>query len=210
MALPAGVLDGHAAGRLKDGDVVYTIKVPDSGTTNRFEKWTFRIHPVLNRPVLVLNIAPDNGSGAPGTYKDEQIKEAEYWGNYAGMVNQSWYDMVNKLVTSGILVKGAELTGQFAPNSRFPSNPTLQETDYVIDGDGNVTKSPKAATAEDVQKNQQQQTQLLNQLASALTGETTTGTTTLTTTQKLVRGVIFIGAAVLVGLGLWKLLKKKK
>lgn len=209
MALPADILTPHAAGRLKDGDTVFVLKVPENASF-RYEKWIFRVRASDKRPILVLQIAPDN-AGAPGAYGQEVIKEAEYWGNYSTWANVGFSAVTKKIVDSGILVKGAELTGLYAPNNRFPTNATLEDTDYVIDADGIVTKSPKAATSEDVQKQTDQQTALLNQLVSNVTGANTTGATgTPTTTQKIVRIVLIVAAVALAAFGISKLIKRKK
>ncbi len=206
----AGLTELHAPGRLKDGDVVFTLKVPEN-SGNRYERWIFRVKPD-GQPVFVLAIAPANADGTPGTFKAEEIRQNEYWRNYSSWTNVEWGDLVKKIVDSGIMASEAQLGANYQPGSRFPTNPTNEETNYVIDANGLVTRSAKPATSEDYQKNQQANQALLGTLVNNLANSSGTASTTggSTTTQKAVRwgliGLLVVGAVLLIS----KFTKKKK
>lgn len=205
----AGLTEQHAPGRLKDGDTVFMLKVPEN-SGNRFERWIFRVKPD-GQPVFVLQIAPANADGTPGTFKAEEIRQNEYWRNYSTWTNVAWGDLVKKIVDSGIMASEAQLGANYQPGSRFPTNATNEETNYVIDADGLVTRSAKPATSEDYQKNQQANQALLGTLVNNLANPSgTAGTTgTATTTQKAVRWGL-IAAVVAVGIFLISKFTKKK
>ncbi|PMD95518.1 hypothetical protein BWI97_14275 [Siphonobacter sp. BAB-5405] len=214
MPLPTSVTLHKSAGRLADGDEVMTLAVPEIDNKKRFEKMIFRVMP-SGKPVLVLRIAPDDGTGKAGAFGPEHIKQNEYWRNYVDWANFDAKDLVRKLVESNIFASGAELTGQYQPNSPFPSFPTSQATDYVINAEGTITKDPKPASGNDMKEGQDKQNNLLDNIAKNLAngGKTTAtgGTGTTTTTQKIVRFVLIgLGVGALIWAGTKLLGKKKK
>ncbi|WP_420154132.1 hypothetical protein [Siphonobacter sp.] len=211
MAAPSGVTLHKSPGRLKDGDDVMTFAIPEMDGKYRFEKVIFRVM-TSGRPVLVIRTAPDKGDGTAGAFGDENIKQAEYFGNYTGWANLPSAPLIKKLLDANIFATGAELTGQYSPTSRFPTSPTSQETDYMIDADGVITKSPKPASSSDVKDGQDKQNALLGQIAQGLTGgsSTSSGSTTTTATQKIVRVALFVLGGGLILWGVTKLVGKKK
>ncbi len=196
MPYPQSVTNAKAAGRLKDGDELFTLKVPELEGKYRYEKYWIRVMP-SGQAVLVMSVAPQNaGATGPGEYNAPAIRQIEYLANHAGWATYDAANFCKKLVESNIFAKENQLTGMYTVGSQFPTAATQALTDYVIDGDGVVTKDPKPASGTDVKEAQDKNNQLLTQLTQTLTGgsTTTSGTSSATGTQKIVR-ILLIGVA---------------
>ncbi len=211
MGYPTSVLNPKAAGRLKDGDEIFTLKVPELDNKYRYEKYWIRVMP-SGQPVLVLAVAPQNAAAnGPGEYGAPAIRQIEYLANHAQWANYDAAAFCKKLVDSNIFAKENQLTGMYTVGSQFPTAATQALTDYVIDGDGVITKDPKPASGTDVKEANDKNTQLLSQLAQTVTGGTTTsGSSSATGTQKIVRILLIGGAAVVAVFVALKVFGKKK
>ncbi|WP_146010938.1 hypothetical protein [Siphonobacter sp. BAB-5405] len=126
ITAPADLLNVHASGRLQEGDVLFTLKVPQEATF-RYEKVSFGL--IGSKPVFVVrtSMADENNYGQPG------LKQNEYFANYSYL---PFYAYLKDLIDSKVFGLTADIEGKSVPVA------SGQETDYVFES-GRVIYSPK-------------------------------------------------------------------
>ncbi|MFT4033804.1 MAG: hypothetical protein QM669_15430 [Siphonobacter sp.] len=136
----SAITNVHAAGRLRDGDLLFVLKVPTSGTF-RYEQVNFRVIPD-GKPVFMISISADNGKGEPTGFTESRIFSNTYLANYSGDKSLVFMSFIKRLTQSGVFAQETDLAGPYAIQNVFPFSPTGQESDYVFKTNGTVLKSP--------------------------------------------------------------------
>ncbi|WP_420152529.1 hypothetical protein [Siphonobacter sp.] len=126
MPVPTDLLNVHVSGRLRDGDVLFTLKVPHEATF-RYEKVSLGL--IGSKPVFIVRTSVGNEN----SYNQPGLKQNEYFANYSYL---PFYAYIKDLIDSKVFGLTADIEGKSVPVT------SGQETDYVFEK-GRVIYSPK-------------------------------------------------------------------
>ncbi len=115
----------RANGRLKNGDVLFTLKVPQDQTF-RFHKVSFGL--LAGKPAFLLSTS----LGDESHYGPVELKQYEYFANYHYL---PFYSYIKPLIESKLFASSADIEGKNVPSVSY------LETDYVYDN-GRVLLEP--------------------------------------------------------------------
>lgn len=119
------IMNIRANGRLKDGDVLFTLKVPQD-QTYRFHKVSFGL--LSGKPAFLLSTS----LGDESHYCPVELKQYEYFANYHYL---PFYSYIKPLIESKLFAGSADIEGRSVPAVSY------LETDYIFQ-DGRVILEP--------------------------------------------------------------------